>query len=141
MGSYRAEAQIAAPAHRVWNVLVDLDRWPVWTKSVRRMRRLGDGEFGMGSKVRITQPGLGTATWVVDEWQPNSSFTWTASLPGVRSVAQHRIVPVAPGRVKVVLTIQQTGRFADLVERFYGKKIERYMRLEAEGLRRSLEGT
>jgi len=140
MGSYRAEAHIAAPAHRVWDVLIDLERWPVWAKSVRKLRRLDSGEFGHGSKVRITQPIFGTATWVVDDWQPLSSFTWTSSRGGVRSVAQHRIVPVAPGHVKVVLTIEQTGRFAHLVERYLGKKIERFMRLEAEGLRRSLQG-
>lgn len=141
MGSYRAEARIAAPAHRVWAVMVDIDRWPVWTKSVRKIRRLDDKEFGLGSKVRISQPGFGTATWVVDEWTPDTSFTWSSTLPGVRSTAQHRIQPHPEGGVRVILTIQQTGRFADWIEQHFGKKIERYMRMEAEGLRRSLQGT
>ncbi|MDO8390972.1 MAG: SRPBCC family protein [Actinomycetota bacterium] len=141
MGSYRAEALIAAPAHRVWAVLADIDRWPVWTKSVRKIRTLDDRQFGLGSRVRISQPGLGTATWVVDEWTPNTSFTWSSALPGVQSTAQHRILPQPDGGVRVILTIQQTGRFAERIERHLGKKIERYMRMEAEGLRRSLQNS
>lgn len=76
---YEVSADIAAAAERVWSVLVDVERMPMWTSSMTRVERLDGGPFGMGSRVRIKQPRLPVAVWRVCELTPLSSFSWATT--------------------------------------------------------------
>jgi uncharacterized membrane protein len=130
---------IAAPAARVWAVLTDVARWPDWTESVTEVRRLDDGEFRVGSQARIRQPGLRPATWTVDSIEPTAGFTWSTAAPGARVTAVHRITTASEGSVEVELTVVTRGALAGFVDRVYGKKTQRYIEMEAAGLRRTCE--
>jgi uncharacterized membrane protein len=55
--------EIIAPQAKVWAALVDIQNWPLWSESMTKIERLGDGPFGMGSQVRITQPKVPALTW------------------------------------------------------------------------------
>jgi len=50
--------EIAASPERIWRVMADMERWPVWTPSVVRVKRLTPGLFGVGSRARFHQPTL-----------------------------------------------------------------------------------
>lgn len=126
------------PPEVVWPIMVDVERWPEWTSSMIEVRRLNDGPFGVKSKVRIRQPKLKTMIWEVSEFQAGRSFSWEVRSVGVHVVARHEIKPSAGGST-VVLTIDQTGWLAPLVQLLLGGITERYMRMEAEGLKRRSE--
>ena len=49
MKSYRAETTIGAAPERVWEVLVDLPRYPQWDSGVTKV----DGTIAHGSKIKI----------------------------------------------------------------------------------------
>ena len=49
MKSYEASTTVAAPAEAVWDVLVDLRRYPEWGSGITRT----DGTIGARSKIRI----------------------------------------------------------------------------------------
>ena len=66
---------INAPAERVWSVMSDIDRWHEWTPSITSVKRLGDGAFAVGTRVRIRQPGLPPAVWKLTAIEPGQSFT------------------------------------------------------------------
>jgi uncharacterized membrane protein len=136
---YEFSVDVDAPADKVWAVLTDVENWPQWTASMTRVQRLDSGPFAVGSTARIKQPRLRTAVWRVTELTPERSFVWTSASPGVTTAAEHRIAPRPDNGVTVTLTIQLTGPLAPLVSLLAGATARRYVRMEAQGLKRRCE--
>src|SRR5581483_7443607 len=67
MLDFRITVDINAPPDRVWAVMRDIERWPEWTPTVRKIRRLDNGSLAVGSRARIWQPKLPPAKWRVTE--------------------------------------------------------------------------
>lgn len=131
--------EIAADAERVWAVLIDVQRWPEWTTSVSRAERGEQGPFAVGATARLTQPKLRPAVWRVTELAAQREFVWVSETPGVRTTAEHRLLPLPDGRTRVELAMSQSGPLAGLIGWLYGGLLRRYLRLEAEGLKRRSE--
>ncbi|SCL50111.1 Polyketide cyclase / dehydrase and lipid transport [Micromonospora citrea] len=136
---FEAGTEVAAEAGRVWAVLVDVERWPEWTPSVRRARRGEAGPLAVGATARLEQPKLRPAVWRVTELTDGVSFSWVSRNPGVSTLAEHRVLPLAAGRTRVDLVLTQSGPLAGLVGWLYGDLTRRYLRMEADGLRRRCE--
>jgi uncharacterized membrane protein len=158
---YETSVRIAASAPQVWSVLRDVERWPEWTTTVRRVRRVESapeyvpgedgpaGELTEGDIVSIKQPGLPTLSWRVVEWRPNALFAWASTSAGLRTVAEHRVEesPAVPGLhcageragVTVTLTLRQTGPLAGLAALLAGRRTRRYVDTEAASLRARCE--
>jgi uncharacterized membrane protein len=131
--------EVAAPPERAWAVMSDVERWPEWTSTVTSVERLDDGAFGVGSRARIRQPKLPTAVWTVTALEPGRYFEWRNSSPGLTSVGGHRVTPAAGGATRVTLTLTWSGWLTPIIGFFYGKLSRRYVRTEAEGLKRRSE--
>jgi len=58
---------------------------------------------------------------------------------GVTSVAGHRVVALGPGRARLTLTLDMRGLLIPIMGRFYTKLVNRYLNLEAEGMKRAAE--
>jgi hypothetical protein len=115
-------------------VLADVERWPEWTASVSHVQMLDGVPLGMGSRVRVHQPKLRPATWCVTNWEPEWRFIWTATMPGISLVAGHSLEP-CDGGCRVTLDIRFEGWLGALSALFMGRLTERYIGLEAEGLK------
>jgi len=126
--------EIAATPAQVWPVMVDVEKWPEWTASVKRIKLLTPGPLRIGSRARVHQPKLPPAFWRVTELVPGSHFTWLSSAPGVRVTARHVIEP-APTGSRVTLSIQYEGMFGQLLARWTRALNERYFAMEANGLK------
>lgn len=118
----------------VWPVMADVERWPEWTPSVRRVKLITPGPLRVGSRVRLRQPGFPPAWWRVTELETNAGFTWVTTTPGLRVVARHRIEPL-DGRCRVTLAIAYEGLLGPLVAWWTRGVNERYLSMEAEGLK------
>jgi len=132
--------EISKSPAAVWPVMVDVERWPEWTASVTNLERLDSDPFGLGSRVRIRQPKLKTMIWRVCEFQEGRAFTWEARTPGVYVTGRHEILPTDRGSV-VTLTVNQSGWLAGLLAPFFTLLAERYVQVEAQGLKRKCEGS
>jgi uncharacterized protein YndB with AHSA1/START domain len=137
---FETSIDIDAPRERVWEVLADVERWPEWTASMRNLRYVGGDRLAVGSRVRIKQPRLPAVIWEVTEVAPRESFSWTAKGAGITTVATHRLTPRLPGGVTVSLGIRQRGALARLVGLLTAGMTRRYVRMEADGLKRRSEG-
>lgn len=140
MTDYSVTIEIHAPPERVWAVLRDIERWPDWTQAVTRIRRVDRGPFAVGSRARIRQPKLPPAEWQVTELHEGRSFTWVTRYPGVRVTARHWIAANTAAS-QATLSLQFSGVLGPLVARLTRRLNERYMALEAKGLRERSEGS
>ena len=135
---YEQRVDIRAPRERVWDVLTDVEHWPLWAPTVTSAVAL-DGTFHAGSRWRVKQPRLGETVWTVTDAEPGTVFTWTASSPGVSTLARHEIVTADGDQATVSLVVEHTGpgaRFAHLV---FGRLTRRYLEQEAAGLKARCE--
>jgi hypothetical protein len=124
---------IAAPAERVAAVMKDVERWVEWTPTVRRIKRLDSGEFRVGSRLMISQPKFPPAFWKATVIEP-LGFTWVSTAPGMRVVAHHYVE--ALGAVsRATLSLEFHGVFGPWFGRMTRGINERYLALEAEGLK------
>jgi uncharacterized membrane protein len=136
--AYTEHVSIAAPPAAVWAVMSDVQRWPTWTESVREVALLEGDALAVGAKARIRQPRLPVLTWTVDRFEAGRFFSWTTSSPGMTGVAEHGIEPRGQGS-DVTLVIRQSGPAALLARLAFGGVTRRYLRMEAEGLKRAAE--
>ncbi|MFT4296584.1 MAG: SRPBCC family protein [Micropruina sp.] len=120
----------------VWSRLVDIESWPSWSDSMERIERLDDGPLRVGAKARVTQPAGRPAVWEVTVLDADREFTWQSRQPGVTVIARHLLSPTADG-THIVLTLDVVGPLAWLGQLLAGRRIARYVRMEADGLART----
>lgn len=130
---------VTASPERAWDVLADLPRWPEWTASMTRLTPLDAAPLGVGSRVRVEQPNLRPIVLEIVTWEPGRGFAWRGRQPGVRVFADHRLAP-APGGFRMTLSLRYGGLLGPVVGLLARRLAERYMAMEAEGLKRRSEG-
>ncbi|WP_147944135.1 SRPBCC family protein [Microbispora sp. CSR-4] len=135
---FETGVDIDAAAERVWRVMTDVTRWPEFTPTMTAIEPLGDGPLGIGGRFRIKQPGLPPMVWQGTEFTDGASFTWQATGGGVTTVGTHVLTPRENG-VSVRLGIDQSGPLSPLVSLLAGGRTRRFVRTEAESLKRRCE--
>jgi uncharacterized membrane protein len=131
--------EIAAPARLVWDVFVDVERWPEWTASVDSVRLLDGPRVEVGRRFEIKQPRLPHLVWEVTEVVPGSSWTWRQRSPGGTTLASHEVVSLGPDRALVRQRIEQRGPVGVVVGVLMLNRTKRYLDLEGRGLKARAE--
>ena len=131
--------EIDAPQQRVWDVLSALEAWPQRIETVDTVELLTPAPITKGSRVRLKQPKLPEGTWDITAWDEPSSFEWTQKTTGTTSVAGHRVEALGDGRSRLTLTLDMRGFLIPIIALFYRDLTNRYMNLEAEGMKRAAE--
>ena len=127
--------EIDAPAHLVWQVFSDVERWPEWTASVTSLVARDGTGLTVGKRFAIKQPGMSKLVWKVTEIDPGSSWTWVQRSPGVHVSASHWVIPQPGGRTLVSQQLDQRGVLGALVGWLMAKKTKRFLEQEAHGLK------
>jgi hypothetical protein len=139
MRDFQVSTVINASIERTWSVLADIERWPEWTPSIERIESLTALPLGPKARVRIHQPKLRPAVWEVTVWEPPRRFVWQSKSPGVTAIADHRL-EARPEGCSITLSLHFDGMLGGLAGRLTRRLTERYIRLEAEGLKARAEG-
>ena len=130
-----SSVEIAAPASLVWDVFSDVERWPDWTASVTRLVALDGPGLAVGKRFEIKQPRMPKLVWEVTEVHPGAGWTWVQRSPGGSTVARHDVVAQAGGHTLVRQQLDQRGAVGALVGRLMHGMTNRYLELEAQGLK------
>jgi uncharacterized protein YndB with AHSA1/START domain len=130
---------IDAPAAEVWRVFTEVERWPSWTHSVRRLVGLDGPEIEIGRRFQIEQPHMPKLVWEVTEVTPGVSWTWSQRSPGGTTLATHEVVAQADGRTLVRQRIDQRGPVGLVVGVLMRRLTKRYLEMEAQGLKAQSE--
>lgn len=134
----RHEIHIDASPGLVWDVTVDVERWPEWTPTVTAAQLLGGGVLRPGAEAKLQQPGQPEARWVVTTFERGRGFTWETRRPGLRMIATHEIVRERAG-VKNILSIEAKGIMAMALRPILRKTFRRALAEENLGLKKYCE--
>jgi uncharacterized membrane protein len=138
---FEQSIDIDASQQRVWDVLSDLESWPQRIETVDAVELLTAAPAGEGSRVRLKQPKLPEGTWEVTVWDAPSYFEWRQKSGGVTNVAGHRVAALGDGRSRLTLTLDMRGLLVPVFGRFYKDLTNRYMTIEAQGMKRAAESS
>ena len=136
---FEKSIEVDASQQRVWDVLSDLEAWPQRIETVDTVELLTPAPLTNGSRVRLRQPKLPEGTWDITVWDAPSYFEWTQESDGVTSVAGHRVEALGESRARLTLTLDMRGLLIPVIGLFYRGLTNRYMNLEAEGMKRAAE--
>ena len=136
---FEHSVDIDAPQQRVWEVLTDFEAWAQRIETVELAQLLTPAPAGEGSRVRLKQPKLPEGTWDVTVWDAPSYFEWRQKSGGVTNVAGHRVEALEEGRSRLTLTLDMRGLLVPIVALFYKGLTNRYMTVEAQGMKRAAE--
>jgi hypothetical protein len=137
---FAVSVDIAAPPGVVWEVIRDVERWHEWTPSITRIKRLDAGPLRVGSRATVQQPKLPKNDFTVTTLEDDRGFDWESRSPGLRGIGHHWIEPLPTGS-RVTLGVDFRGPLAPVVRLVYGRLTQRYIEMEAAGLKlRSEDG-
>jgi uncharacterized membrane protein len=136
---FEQSIDIDASQQRVWDVLSDLESWPQRIETVDVVELLTPTPVGESSRVRLKQPRLPEGTWDVTVWDAPSYFEWRQKSGGATSVAGHRVEALEEARSRLTLTLDMRGPLVPIVALFYKGLTNRYMTMEAQGMKRAAE--
>ena len=139
MPNFETTVQVNAPTAAVWRAVADVEKWPDWTASMREFSWLTGGGLTRGSRARIRQPRMPALVWEVSDLEPGSSFSWQTGSAGVTATAFHRVRRVGTDKTELTVGITQSGPMSGLIGLLFGRRTRRYLRLEADGLKRCAE--
>jgi uncharacterized membrane protein len=129
---------IEAPRDRVWAVVRDVEHWFEWTSTIISVRPLDPGPLAVGSRAIVRQPKLLPAQWQITELEEGRSFSWITRAPGVLVTARHSIEDAAGGS-RATLALDFSGPLGPLCALLTRGLNERYLALEARGLKKRVE--
>lgn len=131
---------IEATPQRVWDVLLDIERWPEFAPQFKSVVREDEGPLAIDKKARVTPHGFFGAVWTVTSFDPGRSFQWESDiLPGVHLAADHIVEADGEGS-KVTMSLRASGPAAPVIGLALGRIFRRNTRQEAEGLKAYVEG-
>jgi hypothetical protein len=94
--SSEAQIHITASAERVWDLLSNIDRWPMWNSLVQSATLTGP--LQAGSVFKWKSKGL-SVTSTLQEVRPRQSLTWTGKAFGTRAIHSWEIEVTDQGAV------------------------------------------
>jgi hypothetical protein len=100
---------------------------------------LDEAPFDVGGHARIRQPRLPVTVWTVPAFEPEHYFEWQTGVPGVRTIAGHRVEATESDNARVTLSLSWSSPLAPLIGLLYGKRSRRYVGMEAQGLKQRCE--
>lgn len=131
--------EIDASQARVWDAISAIEAWPQRIETVDTVELLTPPPVTTGSRVRLKQPKLPEGTWEVTVWDAPSYFEWKQKTGGITNVAGHRVEALGTERSRLTLTLEMRGLLIPVIGLFYRGLTNRYMGLEAEGMKRAAE--
>ena len=136
---FEESIDIDAQQERVWEVLSDIEAWPRRIETVDVVELLTPAPMSKGSRVRLKQPKLPEGTWDITVWDAPSYFEWRQKSGGITSVAGHRVEMLEEGRSRLTLSLDMRGPLIPVIGLFYRDLTNRYMTVEAQGMKRAAE--
>jgi Polyketide cyclase / dehydrase and lipid transport len=130
--------EIVASSAMIFMLMTDVEKWRLWTSSIRKIKLLNRPFLQEGAKAKVWQPRLLPSVWEVTEMRPGHSFTWVSKSPGLRMTAAHCIEEIK-GRQIVRLEMIYEGVLAAFFYKLTAGLTKKYLEMEINGLKAACE--
>ena len=134
----RDETIIDAPIERVWGHTVDVEALPDLTPTMTAVERLDDGPLAVGSRTRITQPGMRPNVWTVRHLDAPRELIWDTRVATVTIQARHLLEELDRG-TRNTLELRLTGFGGGLLGRLLRGRLAEALATENAGFASAAE--
>jgi hypothetical protein len=122
----------------IFKVLMDVEQWNRWTPSITQILILNCDRPEIGAKIKVLQPKLPPAIWIVTEMLPDESLTWEKKSFGLLMRLEH-VITTCNKMTNVTIRTIYKGPLAGLFFMITHSLTDRYMTMEIEGLKLKCE--
>jgi carbon monoxide dehydrogenase subunit G len=135
---FESSIDINAPVEKVWALIDELEEWPRWMPSIRRIERISQGPLTVGSQLSVTAEVSGltvTLVMTIIEFVPERNVVMEGKALGTKLTRFYTLEPVN-GKTKVTTGGDVSGALAWVACRG-GQKVSAEI---AEAVRKKVEG-
>jgi carbon monoxide dehydrogenase subunit G len=135
---FRASAEIDATPEKAWALLNDVEEWPRWIPSLKKIEKVTKGPMDVGSRVLVVAKSLITVNlWMtITEFVAGRRVVMEGKVLGVKMTRYYTLEPVGQGKAKLTAGGEASGLLAFLVRRG-GQKLSEEI---VQALKKKVEG-
>jgi carbon monoxide dehydrogenase subunit G len=134
---FSASVEINATPEKAWALLNNVEEWPKWIPSLKKIEKVSEGSLGVGSRVLVVARSLITVNLLmtITEFVPGRSVVMEGKVLGVRMKRYYEMEPMN-GRARLTAGGEVSGLLAFLVRRG-GQRLSKEI---VQALKKKVEG-
>ena len=115
---FSASVEINATPEKAWALVKNVEEWPKWIPSLKKIEKVSEGPLGVGSQVLVVAKSAITVNLLmtITEFVPGRSVVMEGKVLGVRMKRYYEMEPVN-GRARLTAGGEVKGLLAFLVRR------------------------
>jgi len=135
---FSASAEINATPEKAWALINNVEEWPKWIPSLKKIEKVSQGLLGVGSQVRVIAKSAITVNLLmtITEFIPGRRVVMEGKVLGVRMTRYYEMEPVGQDRAKLTAGGEVSGLLSFLVRRG-GQKLSEEI---VQALKKKVEG-
>jgi carbon monoxide dehydrogenase subunit G len=135
---FSASAEIDATPEKAWAVAKNIEEWPRWIPSLKKMEKVSGEPLGKGSQVLVVAKSLITVNlWMtITEFVAGRRVVMEGKVLGVKMTRYYTLEPVGQDKAKLTAGGEVSGLLAFLVRRG-GQKLSEEI---VQALKKKVEG-
>jgi carbon monoxide dehydrogenase subunit G len=135
---FSASVEINATPEKAWALLNNVEEWPRWIPSLKKIEKVTKEPLGVGSRVLVVAKSLITVNLLmtITEFVAGRRVAMEGKVLGVRMTRYYEMEPVGQDRTKLTAGGEVSGLLAFLVRRG-GQKLSEEI---VQALKKKVEG-
>jgi carbon monoxide dehydrogenase subunit G len=136
---FSASAEIDATPGKAWAVAKNIEEWPRWIPSLKKMEKVSGEPLGKGSQVRVIAKSAITVNLLmtITEFVAGRRVVMEGKVLGVKMTRYYTLEPVGQGKAKLTAGGEVSGLLSFLVRRG-GQKLSEEI---VQALKKKVEGS
>jgi len=116
---FSASAEINASPEKAWALLNNVEEWPKWIPSLKKIEKVTEGPLGVGSQVLVVARSLITVNLLmtITEFVAGRRVVMEGKVLGVKMTRYYEMEPAGQYRTKLMAGGEGSGLLAFLVRR------------------------
>jgi len=135
---FSASVEINSTPEKTWALLKNIEEWPEWIPSLKKIEKVTEGPMRVGSQVLVVAKSLITVNLLmtITEFVAGRRVVMEGSVMGVKMTRYYEMEPVGQNKAKLTAGGEVSGLLAFLVRRG-GQSLSEEI---VQALKRKVEG-